>query len=143
MGETHAGIWWESFVLYFLISEEWAVPGGMVDKGEDSTQAAVREFTEEALDGNKNLSSELSDFWSNGVKLYQGYVDDHRNTDNAWMETCVINYHDRDGLFENIHLKAGDDAVNVRWVTIEQDLQLYASHSFFIKLLMKFHKLTF
>ena len=30
-------------------------------------------------------------------QIYCGYVDDSRNTDNAWMETRVINYHDETG----------------------------------------------
>ena len=31
------------------------------------------------------------------VKIYKGYVDDSRNTDNAWMETVAYNFHDEDG----------------------------------------------
>ena len=31
------------------------------------------------------------------IKIYRGYTDDPRNTDNAWMETVAINYHDEDG----------------------------------------------
>ena len=31
------------------------------------------------------------------VQIYRGYVDDPRNTDNAWMETVVINFHDEIG----------------------------------------------
>lgn len=29
--------------------------------------------------------------------MYAGYVDDPRNTDNAWMETVVFNFHDDTG----------------------------------------------
>ena len=39
-------------------------------------------------------------------ECYKGYVDDPRNTDNAWIETRAINFHDKDGLLlENIKLK--------------------------------------
>ena len=31
------------------------------------------------------------------VQIYRGYVDDPRNTDNAWMETVAMNFHDKDG----------------------------------------------
>ena len=31
------------------------------------------------------------------VKVYRGYVDDPRNTDNAWMETVAVNFHDETG----------------------------------------------
>lgn len=29
--------------------------------------------------------------------MYRGYVDDPRNTDNAWMETVAVNFHDETG----------------------------------------------
>ncbi|VDQ01181.1 unnamed protein product [Trichobilharzia regenti] len=29
--------------------------------------------------------------------IYKGYVDDPRNTDNAWMETVAVNFHDEQG----------------------------------------------
>ena len=30
-------------------------------------------------------------------QIYRGYVDDPRNTDNAWMETVVMHFHDESG----------------------------------------------
>lgn len=32
-------------------------------------------------------------------QVYEGYVDDPRNTDNAWMETVAVNFHDEAGNF--------------------------------------------
>ncbi|XP_016047299.1 ADP-ribose pyrophosphatase, mitochondrial isoform X4 [Erinaceus europaeus] len=67
--------------------------------------------------------------------IYKGYVDDPRNTDNAWMETEAVNYHDDTGeIMDTLALEAGDDAGKVRWVDISDELSLYASHSEFIKL---------
>lgn len=48
---------------------------------------------------------ELDMLWRKGVELYRGYVDDPRNTDNAWMETVVVNFHDNDGYLNNVTLK--------------------------------------
>lgn len=31
------------------------------------------------------------------IQIYRGYVDDPRNTDNAWMETIAMNFHDDKG----------------------------------------------
>ena len=31
------------------------------------------------------------------LQVYEGYVDDPRNTDNAWMETVAVNFHDDTG----------------------------------------------
>ena len=68
---------------------EWAIPGGMVDPGENTTMALRREFGEEALNTDKYPErAEIIDrVFNKGTLIYQGYVDDPRNTDNAWMET--------------------------------------------------------
>ncbi|KAL3995113.1 NUDIX domain family protein [Acanthocheilonema viteae] len=118
-------------------SGEWAIPGGMVDSGEDVQETLKREFTEEAL-GGKNYP-ELDMLWRKGVELYRGYVDDPRNTDNSWMETVVVNFHDNDGYLNNVTFKAGDDATKLRWITVSVGEKLYASHEDFIRLLAQHH----
>lgn len=61
--------------------------------------------------------------------LLSGYVDDPRNTDNAWIETTAYNFHDESGTILN-HTKfhAGDDAGNVKWLELDQNINLYANH---------------
>ncbi|KAL6736226.1 hypothetical protein Aduo_006604 [Ancylostoma duodenale] len=118
---------------------EWAIPGGMVDAGEQVSDTLKREFSEETLGG--KARAELEQLWSNGRELYRGYVDDHRNTDNAWMETTCVNFHDTTGLLDEVELQAGDDAVNVRWINVDSNEPLYASHEDFIALLKHLHNL--
>ena len=86
--------------------------------------------------------------------MYAGYVDDPRNTDNAWMETVAYNFHDDSGNswthpshplllffdflskgdgFSKLKLHAGDDAGDVAWTEAREDTKLYASHSKFIE----------
>ncbi|XP_066991481.2 ADP-ribose pyrophosphatase, mitochondrial [Anabrus simplex] len=116
---------------------EWAIPGGMVDPGEVVTATLKREFLEEALNSLEKQPEQLAEskelvnnFFSTGEVVYKGYVDDPRNTDNAWMETVAMNFHDESGTSVGaLQLCAGDDAVNVRWMDISKDLPLYASHS--------------
>ena len=73
-------------------------------------------------------------FKDHGLQIYAGYVDDPRNTDNAWMETVAVNFHDDIGeVFNRIKLQAGDDAGAVSWIEINKHIQLYASHSEFIR----------
>ncbi|XP_031748827.1 ADP-ribose pyrophosphatase, mitochondrial isoform X4 [Xenopus tropicalis] len=68
--------------------------------------------------------------------IYRGYVDDPRNTDNSWMETQAVNYHDETGhLLSQIRLEAGDDAGKVQWVDVSGDCSLYANHARFIHIL--------
>lgn len=102
---------------------EFAIPGGMVDHGERVTETLKRELGEET-------SAEL-DFES-ATPVYQGYVDDPRNTDNAWMETDAYHLHLEDG--DSIVLAAGDDADDASWKTVDISLleNLYASHAQFI-----------
>uniref|UniRef100_A0A1I7ZEJ8 Nudix hydrolase domain-containing protein n=1 Tax=Steinernema glaseri TaxID=37863 RepID=A0A1I7ZEJ8_9BILA len=120
---------------------EWALPGGMVDKGEQVSQTLKREFTEEALNG--ITCDDISRLWTTGTELYKGYVDDPRNTDNSWMETVVVNFHDDTALLDNVEFKAGDDAVNVRWANVEPGLRLYASHEDFIRRLAQKFDVSF
>ncbi|GMT14777.1 hypothetical protein PFISCL1PPCAC_6074 [Pristionchus fissidentatus] len=115
---------------------EWAIPGGMVDPGEQVSATLKREFGEEALGGK---AAQMEKVWGNGKQIYAGYVDDPRNTDNAWMETVVVNFHDSDGIMNDVKLEAGDDAASVRWVFVDANESLYASHQEFINLLKKAH----
>ena len=79
----------------------------MVDPGESVSETVKREFHEEAArDGIDDQC--VKRLFSNGYKLYESYVDDPRNTDNAWMETVAMHFHDETGqLTKNIHLSAG------------------------------------
>lgn len=120
---------------------EWAIPGGMCDPGEKASYTMYREFNEEACN-NESMSQgdrdvvkrKLKKFFNKGEEIYKGYVDDPRNTDNAWMETVVYNFHDDDrSAMKGIKLSAGDDASHAVWKDIDSDLRLYASHRLFIQ----------
>ncbi|XP_034656777.1 ADP-ribose pyrophosphatase, mitochondrial isoform X1 [Drosophila subobscura] len=108
----------------------WAIPGGMVDPGENVSATLKREFTEEALNFTDNANMVEKFFTEGGVHIYSGYVDDFRNTDNAWMETTALNFHDEDGSqVGQLKLVAGDDAANVRWTDVDSSLKLHANHA--------------
>lgn len=119
-----------------------ALPGGMVDPNELAWVTIEREFKEEAgaitdpeLKAKfEKLSTEL---FKNGTVLYKGYVDDPRNTDNAWMETTAMHYHCDPYIAEHLPLKAGDDARAVEWmdITSKNLANLYSpTHRHFIEL---------
>uniref|UniRef100_A0A8D3DGN0 ADP-ribose pyrophosphatase, mitochondrial n=1 Tax=Scophthalmus maximus TaxID=52904 RepID=A0A8D3DGN0_SCOMX len=128
---------------------EWAIPGGMVDPGEQVSLTLQREFSEEALNSLLSSPSERAKiheritklFNSPGFQVYKGYVDDPRNTDNSWMETVAVNFHDDSGINNwDLPLQAGDDAGQVQWVDVDSSLALYASHSHFLELVAKERK---
>ncbi|KAK9752592.1 NUDIX domain [Popillia japonica] len=138
-------------------NNEWAIPGGMVDPGETVTATLKREFQEEALNSleanaeqlekDRNLVADFfkegtevyrADFFKEGTEVYRGYVDDPRNTDNAWMETVAYNFHDdTNSSVGKFALQAGDDAKSVQWMDVDENLALYASHINFIKIVVK------
>ncbi|XP_063969048.1 ADP-ribose pyrophosphatase, mitochondrial-like isoform X1 [Lytechinus pictus] len=126
-------------------SGEWAIPGGMVDAGEKVSQTLKREFGEEAMNSLaledkdcKAVEKAVANLFKHGVEVYRGYVDDPRNTDNAWMETMAVNFHDDQGnSVAKFSLHAGDDAAAVQWHDVGSDMKLYASHSSFIEMVTK------
>ncbi len=47
------------------------------------------------------------------MQVYRGYVDDPRNTDNSWMETIAVNFHDDSGnSVGRFNLHAGERRVS-------------------------------
>lgn len=119
---------------------EWGFPGGMVEPGATVNRTLLAEFGEEAMNSlemtpeeHRDMEQKLGEFFKNGTVVYQGYVDDPRNTDNAWMETVAMHFHDEKGdVVGRFNLKSGDDAGEVAWTTITADLKLYASHAVFL-----------
>jgi len=105
---------------------QWAIPGGMVDAGEMVSATLAREFEEEA-----GIRLDMTDARS----VYRGYVDDPRNTDNAWMETTVMHKHLDAATAAKLKPKAGDDADAWRWMPLtEPELaKMYASHGQFVR----------
>lgn len=122
-------------------SGEWALPGGMVDSGEVVSTTLKREFMEEAMDllsksdeDALKIEKEIDEVFKTGIEVFRGYVDDPRNTDNAWMETIATLFHDDKGIHVGmLKLHAGDDAVGVKWVDLDKSLQLYANHISFLE----------
>lgn len=120
---------------------EWALPGGMVDPGDTVTNTLKKEFGEEALNSlelspeeNERILESLEDLFHQGNTVFQGYIDDPRNTDNSWMESQAVNYHDDSGkAFDKFTLKAGDDAKHVKWMEVSHDIHLYANHYDMVK----------
>lgn len=131
-------------------SGQWAFPGGMVDDGEHVSQTLRREFTEEAAalpdkESQAAVERQLDQIFGSGgqdtsILVYQGYVDDPRNTDNAWMETCVRLFLLDEHLGAQLALASGSDAAGVRWLDLDESLlsgegtDLYADHLRFLQM---------
>lgn len=119
--------------------KEFAIPGGMIDPTDSTVSAAaLRELGEET--GLKADTLALKNYMISIGEVYSGYVDDRRNTDNAWMVTKVyvwILKPDAPNQHNEISGKAADDEViNAKWhdvVPILKGKTLFAGHEKFIK----------
>jgi ADP-ribose pyrophosphatase YjhB (NUDIX family) len=117
----------------------FAFPGGM-DEGDGIGPTLKREFREEACDNptvvEKLFTSEECD---RGI-IYTGDVDDQRNTDHAWMQTCAKWFHCTAHIGSVLKLKVTDTAEirKVQWVAVKKLLDpagpgMYASHGTWLK----------
>eukprot|EP00052_Salpingoeca_macrocollata_P029292 m.294431 g.294431 ORF g.294431 m.294431 type:complete len:1804 (-) comp22964_c0_seq3:8-5419(-) len=105
---------------------QWAIPGSL-DKSKNAILVKAFGLTAETTE-HKSIKETLKQAKS----IFKGYMQDPRNTDNAWMETEVKHYHDEDGMFSNRTLMECRDDVNaeVAWITIHSDMlpRMYAEH---------------
>jgi ADP-ribose pyrophosphatase len=116
----------EMLAIQRLDNGQWAIPGGMVDKGEEVSKTLSRELQEET-----GITLDMGE----GHCIYRGYVDDPRNTDHAWMETTAKHLHLKPETADKMNLLAGSDAKAVRWMPLvpENVRSLYASHCALVK----------
>ena len=113
----------------------FALPGGMQDSNECISKTVTRELKEET-----NVILNID----NSIFIYSGYVNDPRNTDNAWLETCVylfiLDEFQRNTLLNT--MKEGDDAKSVTLINIndndERYKNLYANHKEFVDLSLNY-----
>lgn len=91
---------------------KWAMPGGFVDEGENIDDALARELEEE--------TTVKLDFRKARIG-YQGYVDDTRNTDNAWIETTCKRYHLSTEEAATCKPDNQDDALGWQWLEINDE----------------------
>ncbi|KAB0359104.1 hypothetical protein FD754_003260 [Muntiacus muntjak] len=107
-------------------SEHWMLPGGSREPGEvlprKLKQVLRREFW-----------SSFESLLTQGTEVYKGYVDDPRNTDNAWIETVAVSIHFQDQSDMelkrlNSHLYSCDEGMAIRWQVVDERIPLYDNH---------------
>jgi len=113
----------------------YALPGGMQDSNEFISTTVTRELKEET-----NVILDIN----NAIFIYSGYVNDPRNTDHAWLETCVYLFYLNDTQRQTLlkTMKEGDDAISVKLIDIDEKnniyKNLYANHKEFIEMSLNY-----
>lgn len=132
------GVMW-AIVVRRKDTNQYAIPGGMVDAGDSISQTLVKELQEEAVDIDKEY---LTNLFKRAIMLYNGYVCDPRNTDNAWIETCVYGVLISEKEKEKFQLKDEDSEHNTdstKWIRIDNNSSefnnMYADHKWYLRLM--------
>jgi ADP-ribose pyrophosphatase len=113
---------------------ETAFPGGMADLDETALETRNRELAEELSITEEDLSNSLFE-----KIIFEGYVDDPRNTDNSWMETTVVHSHLAYEIASRMTLSAGDDAKDFKWIEVTEESigHFYASHGYVLLIALR------
>jgi hypothetical protein len=63
--------------------------------------------------------------FESGTLVFRGYIDDPRNTDNAWTESTAFHFHCSGELGAQLPLSAGDDAADLIWLDVDMEDERY------------------
>ncbi|CAM9306625.1 unnamed protein product [Bubo scandiacus] len=116
----------EVLVAQYPLSDVWALPGGSLEPGETLPLKLKwilrREFW-----------PQFQTLLKQGTEIHKGYLDDPRNTDNAWVETVAVSVHfDNQNDVEmkrlNSFLQGCDPELCIRWQVLDKRIPLHANH---------------
>jgi len=119
---------------------EWAIPGGFVEV-DDTAETLRRSFIKSVrpvfkssfTEDENTLTERVHKIVKNAVEIYKGYVDDQRNTDDAWVETVMWHFHDETGeTLGDFEFEVNEAACNVKWQEVSGQISLQANHSFIL-----------
>uniref|UniRef100_A0A8C3NF97 Transient receptor potential cation channel subfamily M member 2 n=1 Tax=Geospiza parvula TaxID=87175 RepID=A0A8C3NF97_GEOPR len=116
----------EVLVAQYPLSDVWALPGGSLEPGETLPLKLKWILRREFWPQFQNLLKQ-------GTEVHKGYLDDPRNTDNAWVETVAISVHsdtqhDLEMKRLNSFLQGCDPELCIRWQVLDKRIPLHANH---------------
>ncbi|XP_066913426.1 transient receptor potential cation channel subfamily M member 2-like [Clytia hemisphaerica] len=80
----------------------------------------------------------------NERKIYEGYMDDERNTDNAWLETSVRHFHDDADALKKFFLnEKAVDNLKLCWILMHEGAHLPDHQLFYLQEVVSHCKVSF
>lgn len=117
----------------------WALPGSFVRPAGTPLPVVAKVFGVSSSDSERLRFKTVNEFLTQGTSIFQGYMDDPRNTDNAWVETDAVHCHDETDflsaypLLEPTYDDVSDAVIDVAWLTIHSDVELAFSHTLLVQ----------
>eukprot|EP00048_Salpingoeca_helianthica_P009388 m.134912 g.134912 ORF g.134912 m.134912 type:complete len:1743 (+) comp14855_c0_seq3:157-5385(+) len=132
----------------------WALPGSFVRPKDEPLPVlakvfgVIKEKDEKDIPPDKRRESDrnrerfraMSEFLFKGTSIYQGFMNDPRNTDNAWVETDAVHCHDDTDflagfpLLEPAYNDPADPVIDVAWATVHSNITLAFAHRALVEL---------
>ncbi|KAL2081309.1 hypothetical protein ACEWY4_023162 [Coilia grayii] len=122
----------------------WSIPGGALKTGEP-LPARLKKLLGEKL--YQRIKAKLGD-GSRHNTVYEGYADDPRNTDSAWVETTVLNIHlDSAGsLMNELNRAVAASQLlseQIQWREVSSKTPVYTYQREALRLVAKLHQTQF
>ncbi|XP_074627353.1 transient receptor potential cation channel subfamily M member-like 2 isoform X1 [Acropora palmata] len=120
---------------------ELTFPGGLIEVGNSLSETLNLYFKKQIVPAvklafyeEKALTEEIIlNMIQSSEEIYKGYLDDQRNTDNAWVETVAMNFHDETGkMLTSLDFKDEKGAPVVLWQELSGQIKLEAANWFLL-----------
>ncbi|KAL1519454.1 hypothetical protein AB1Y20_022976 [Prymnesium parvum] len=110
---------------------EWILPSGPISTLQETHHSTIARELSDVLTERASGSALVSDLFRTSTLVFQGYLDDTRNTDHAWLECNAYHFHCSVELAHLLPLSRRDNVVSTLpvWIDVNE------SNSRFMKLI--------
>lgn len=129
----------EVVVVKRVMDKKWALPGGfMLDKGVNPVLRKAFGLDKTSVGNHEELRM-VEKVLQRSTCIFEGYMEDPRATDNAWIETKISHVHSTDAVLQKFHLMASADpnVSQVSWAVAHKHMDMYAQHAAALEMVTK------
>lgn len=85
----------------------------------------------------KKLGGFFNDESSVDDDIFWGFMDDERNTDEAWVSIKAEHFHDEADVFSKFNFQDPQGVAEVAWLSLHKDVDLYAEQEHLLERVAK------